>query len=60
MKLATGMKITSDETRNYSSEPWWPAYREFIDMLEELDKEKAPEVGATFDIFEPFESAPRR
>jgi hypothetical protein len=29
----------------------WLAYREFMEVLEYLDEEKAPELGLTFDLF---------
>lgn len=50
-----GMKITS-EGKQLESEPWYSAYQDFMAVLAELDNEKAPEIGATYDLFESLES----
>lgn len=49
------MKITS-EGKQLESEPWYSAYQDFMAVLAELDNEKAPEIGATYDLFESLES----
>lgn len=46
---------TISEGKQLESESWYPAYQDFMAVLAELDNEKAPEKGLTYDLFESLE-----